>query len=85
MRNQLDNFEEAGLTFGDVVAANVYLDDIDDFARMNAVYGQYFSKGVNPARTTVQQVVRGSREAATDGTYPTLEQVSFVAVRSSAP
>src|SRR3954451_19960511 len=32
MRNQLDNFEEAGLTFRDVVAANVYLDNVDDFA-----------------------------------------------------
>src|SRR4029079_200155 len=35
MRNQLDNFEEAGLTFNNVVAANVYLDNVDDFARMN--------------------------------------------------
>ena len=51
MRNQLDNFEEAGLTFSDVVAANVYLDNVDDFAKMNAVYGQYF---------------RGRREAGED-------------------
>src|SRR6185503_20741367 len=29
MRNQLDNFEEGGLTFSDVVAANVYLDNVD--------------------------------------------------------
>ena len=83
MRNQLDNFEEAGLTFNDVVAANVYLDNIDDFAKMNAVYGQYFSEGVKPARTTVQQVAPGEREPDANGSYPTLEQVSFVAVRSS--
>ena len=83
MRNQLDNFEEAGLTFNDVVAANVYLDDVDDFARMNAVYGQYFPGPVKPARTTVQQIAPGKRDPDANGAYPTLEQVSFVAVRSS--
>jgi reactive intermediate/imine deaminase len=83
MRNQLDNFEEAGLTFNDVVAANVYLDSIDDFAKMNAVYGQYFPGAVKPARTTVQQIAPGRRDPNANGAYPTLEQVSFVAVRSS--
>ena len=81
MRNQLDNFEEAGLTFGNVVAANVYLDNVDDFAKMNAVYTQYFAAGVKPARTTVQQLAPGTREPDANGSYPTLEQVSFVAVR----
>jgi reactive intermediate/imine deaminase len=83
MRNQLDNFEEAGLTLNDVVAANVYLDSIDDFAKMNAVYGQYFPGAVKPARTTVQQIAPGKRDPDANGAYPTLEQVSFVAVRSS--
>ena len=82
MRNQLDNFEEGGLTFSDVVAANVYLDNVDDFAKMNAVYEQYFPSAVKPARTTVQQIAPGTREADAKGAYPTLEQVSFVAVRS---
>ena len=81
MRNQLDNFEEAGLTFTDVVAANVYLDNVDDFARMNAVYAQYFQGPAKPARTTIQQVAPGKRDADANGSYPTLEQVSFVAVR----
>jgi reactive intermediate/imine deaminase len=80
MRNQLDNFEEAGLTFANVVAANVYLDNVDDFAKMNSIYALYFT-GVKPARTTVQQVAPGSREPDASGSYPTLEQVSFVAVR----
>ena len=81
MRNQLDNFEEAGLTFNNVVAANVYLDNVDDFARMNAVYAQYFQGPAKPARTTIQQVAPGKRDADANGSYPTLEQVSFVAVR----
>jgi reactive intermediate/imine deaminase len=83
MRNQLDNFEEAGLAFNDVVAANVYLDDVDDFAKMNAVYAQYFPGPVKPARTTVQQIAAGKRDPDINGAYPTLEQVSFVAVRPS--
>jgi 2-iminobutanoate/2-iminopropanoate deaminase len=83
MRNQLDNFEEAGLTFNDIVAANVYLDNVDDFAKMNAVYGQYFPGPVKPARTTVQQIAPGNRDPDANGAYPTLEQVSFVAVRVS--
>ena len=45
MRNQLDNFEEAGLTFSNVVAANVYLDNVDDFAKMNAVVHAVFCCG----------------------------------------
>ncbi len=83
MRNQLDNFEEAGLTFNDVVAANVYLDNIDDFVKMNTVYAQYFPGPVKPASTTVQQIAPGNRDPDANGAYPTLEQVSFVAVRFS--
>src|SRR6202023_3116312 len=41
MRNLLDNLEEAGMNFSNVVASNVYLDNADDFARMNGVYTQY--------------------------------------------
>lgn len=85
MRNQLDNFEEAGLTFANVVAANVYLDNVDDFAKMNATYTQYFTGPVKPARTTVQQVAPGKRDPDDKGSYPTLEQVSFVAVRTASP
>ncbi len=81
MRNQLDNFEEAGLTLNAVVAATVYLDNVDDFARMNAVYAQYFPGAVKPARTTVQQIAPGKRDPDVNGSYPTLEQVSFIAVR----
>ena len=44
MRNLLDGLEEAGLTFSNVVASNVYLDNIDDFPRMNRVYAQYFRR-----------------------------------------
>ena len=52
----LDNIgivlKEAGMTFSDAVAVQVYLTDMDLFPRMNAVYATYF-KDPRPARTTV--------------------------------
>jgi 2-iminobutanoate/2-iminopropanoate deaminase len=42
----------AGMSYQDAVTVNVYLTDMDLFARMNAVYGTYF-KEPRPARTTV--------------------------------
>ena len=42
----------AGLGMGDVVKANVYLTDMNDFAAMNAVYQTFFEPPY-PARTAV--------------------------------
>jgi 2-iminobutanoate/2-iminopropanoate deaminase len=42
----------AGMTYGDAVSVQVYLTDMDLFARMNAVYTAYF-KEPRPARTAV--------------------------------
>lgn len=51
-----DNLEAVlaagGLGLDDVVKVNVYLTSMDDFAAMNAVYGQRFGEPF-PARTTV--------------------------------
>ena len=80
MRNLLDNLEEAGLGFEDVVSTNVYLDDLKDFAGMNKLYAKYFS-GVAPARTTVQQLAPVPRVKSAEDTYPDLEQISLVAVK----
>ncbi len=43
----------AGLGFEDVVKATVFLQDMNDFAKMNAVYGELF-KEPYPARAAVQ-------------------------------
>ena len=80
MRNLLDGLEEAGLTLGNVVSANVYLDDISEFPRFNPVYAEYFGLPF-PARTTVQQIAPGNRAPGSKGVYPTLEQISLIAVR----
>jgi len=81
MRNLLDGLEEAGMDFSQVVSANVYLDDMADFPLMNRVYRQYFSSAA-PTRTTIQQTKAGPRDPDSEGRYPTLEQVSIIAVRS---
>lgn len=81
MRNLLDGLEEAGLTLSNVVATNVYLDDLKDFPKMNGIYAQYFPS-VLPTRTTVAQVAPVSdRGPIKEDSYPMLEQVSLIAVR----
>jgi len=56
-RQSLDNIgailSEAGLGFDDVVKTCVLLDDIQNFAAMNAVYAEYFP-GDKPARVCYQ-------------------------------
>ncbi|HTM47776.1 MAG TPA: RidA family protein [Bryobacteraceae bacterium] len=44
--------KEAHMSFGDAVAVQVYLTDMELFQRMNAIYTTYF-KEPRPARTTV--------------------------------
>jgi len=80
MRNLLDGLEEAGLSFSNVVATNVYLDDIGEFPRMNRVYAQYFPDGF-PTRTTVAPIAPIDRTPANEDTYPAIEQISLVAVK----
>ena len=45
--------EAAGSSLDKTVKATVYLKDMNDFAAMNEVYGQYFSNNP-PARSTVE-------------------------------
>ena len=55
-RRVLDNLgavlAAGGRSFADVVRATVFLVDMEDFAAMNVVYGEYFSSPC-PARSTV--------------------------------
>ncbi len=43
----------AGCSMNDVIKATVFLQDMNDFARMNAVYGEFFAVPY-PARAAVQ-------------------------------
>jgi reactive intermediate/imine deaminase len=80
MRNLLDGLEEEGLNFSNVVATNVYLDNIDEFSMMNRVYGQYFTL-LKPTRTTVQPLPGVERSPDAEDRWPKLEEVSLVAVK----
>jgi 2-iminobutanoate/2-iminopropanoate deaminase len=56
-RQVLDNLravvEAAGFTMADIVSTTVFMADLNEFARMNAVYATYFPNRP-PARATVQ-------------------------------
>lgn len=45
--------EAAGCTLSDLVDVNVFLKDMNDFAKYNQVYSKHFSFDNPPARTTV--------------------------------
>ena len=65
--------KEAGLSFGHVVKATVFMTDLAEFAKVNEIYGSYFpAGGVPPVRSTVQVAAlpRGARI-----------EIDFVAVR----
>ncbi|HEX3465246.1 MAG TPA: Rid family detoxifying hydrolase [Candidatus Elarobacter sp.] len=53
----------AGLTFADVVKTTIFLVDMNDFAAVNAVYGESFEDAPKPARSTVAVAAlpRGAR------------------------
>jgi 2-iminobutanoate/2-iminopropanoate deaminase len=53
----------AGLTFGDVVKTTIFLTDMNDFAAVNAAYGESFEGSSRPARSTVAVAAlpRGAR------------------------
>jgi 2-iminobutanoate/2-iminopropanoate deaminase len=53
LRNLAAVLEAAGSSLDRVVKTSVFLKDMNDFAAMNEVYGQFF-KGAPPARSTVQ-------------------------------
>ncbi|MDJ0677791.1 MAG: RidA family protein [Calothrix sp. MO_167.B42] len=43
-----------GATFEQVVKTTVFLADMNDFAAVNGIYGQYFDEATAPARACVQ-------------------------------
>jgi 2-iminobutanoate/2-iminopropanoate deaminase len=53
MQNLKEVLAEAGLDFSHVVRCTIFLTDLGDFAKVNEVYGRYFTSAP-PARATVQ-------------------------------
>ena len=54
MENLKAVLEAAGSSLERVVKATIFVKDMNDFGRINAVYGSFFSGSIPPARATVQ-------------------------------
>lgn len=57
-KQALDNLklilEEAGSNMDKVIKTTVFITDMDNFAKVNAIYATYFSEGSYPARSCVE-------------------------------
>lgn len=54
MENLKAVLEAAGATFEHVVKTSIFISNMDDFAKINGVYGSYINEDTAPARETVQ-------------------------------
>ncbi len=54
MVNMKAVLEAANMTFENVVKTTIFIMDMNDFAKINSVYGTYFDEKTAPARETVQ-------------------------------
>jgi len=45
---------EAGMTFEHVVKSSIFVKNMNDFSKINTVYGSYFNAETAPARETVE-------------------------------
>lgn len=72
MRNLLDGLEAADIDFENVASATIYMRDMTDADKVEAIYGSFF-KGNFPALTTLAQNL--------DLKADDVEQISFIAVR----
>jgi 2-iminobutanoate/2-iminopropanoate deaminase len=54
MQNLKAVLEAAGMTFENVVKATIFIMDMNDFGKINTIYGSYFNEKTAPARETVQ-------------------------------
>ena len=54
MENMKAVLDAANMTFADVVKSTIFISDMNDFAKINTIYGSYFDEKTAPARETVQ-------------------------------
>lgn len=54
MENLKAVLKAAEMTFENVVKTTIFITDMDNFSKINAVYASYFSESYAPARETVQ-------------------------------
>ncbi|MCG8206860.1 Rid family detoxifying hydrolase [Tenacibaculum finnmarkense] len=54
MENMKEVLAAAEMTFENVVKASIFISDMNNFAKINSVYAQYFDEATAPARETVE-------------------------------
>lgn len=54
MANVKAILDEAGLSFKDVIKCSVFVSDMNNYGRINAVYAEYFDEATAPARELVE-------------------------------
>ncbi len=54
MQNLKAVLEAADMTFDHVIKTTIFIMNMGDFAKINAVYGKFFTEKIAPARETVQ-------------------------------
>lgn len=54
MENMRAVLEAAEMTFENVVKTSIFISDMNQFSKINSVYGRYFNEESAPARETVE-------------------------------
>jgi len=54
MENMKAVLEAAEMTFENVVKTSIFISDMNQFSKINSVYGRYFNEESAPARETVE-------------------------------
>ena len=54
MENMKAVLEAADMNFGNVVKSSIFISDMNNFSKINEVYGRYFDADTAPARETVE-------------------------------
>lgn len=54
MENLKAVLEAAEMTFENVIKVSIFISDMNNFSKINTVYGAYFNEATAPARETVQ-------------------------------
>jgi len=54
MKNIGAVLEAAGMTYEQVLKTTIFIKDMNDFQKINAVYGSFFNETTAPARETVE-------------------------------
>ena len=72
MKNLCEVLKAAGMDFADVVKTTIFLNNMEDFAKVNEIYGSYFNHKNAPARETVQVAALPKNVRV---------EISFIAIR----